>query len=86
MKNVSDWGLGNCGLSFNYPRSTLCWGSHFGFGCGWLPHQLLTVIITAWNWTACRIVGHDETLLRLSESGAIPKSEAYCCDCSKRLG
>ena len=42
----------------------LLWGFRHG-RLRWTPHWFRHMVIVVWNWTACRIYGHDRTNLEL---------------------
>lgn len=45
---------------------TLLWGFSHGH-LRWTPHWFRQTIITIWNWSACRVYGHDLTNLEIRQ-------------------
>lgn len=45
------------GLAFY--KHHLVYGWKHGFGYGWLPMPIQHAIVSVWNWTTCRLLGHD---------------------------
>jgi hypothetical protein len=40
-------------------RHRFVYGWHHGFGHHWLPHRMQRIISHGWNWSVCRLFGHE---------------------------
>ena len=58
----------------------LLYGWKHGFGCGWLPRWVQHAIVHVFNWTTCRLFGHDVLDLRSAKEfrDRVPVCVACC--------
>lgn len=54
----------------------LVWGQRGGWR---VPQPFDRWLVATWNWVACRLIGHDDTLYHLNLDGR------HCSNCCKPL-
>ena len=74
---MSEWQLGG-------PTGIVRHGKKLAYGVRhgallWLPYPLKKLIVHWWNWTACRIFGHDRLTIPAEDGWEAVDSCVNCC-------